>query len=406
LAIGKTMTAERNLHPARPQAGDDAKAAVQQEKLEALARFGGAMAHDLNNIVHVINSVTEVLRRRLPDAGADTTELLDMVKRNAERAGGLAADLLAFSGRQILEPVALNANRLIADMQDRLRQALGRGPLIETLLGGGLWQVHADAGELETVIVNLAQNARDAMSGQGKVTIETSNVSFDGRLPPGAAIAAGDYVAIAVRDSGIGMTEETLARAFDPYFTTKEAGPMTGLGLSRVYGFVKQTQGHIKLQSAPGAGTTVTLYLPRLRQPEVNAVPVNVVPLGARPVHGHAARTLAGLRVLVVEDESLIGMLAEDLLEQLGCRMIGLVSSLGKALEMAKSPDIDFALLDVDIGGEPVYPVALALQARNVPFAFMSGYGGLDGPWRGRPMIQKPFDLMQLRTEIERALST
>jgi DNA-binding response OmpR family regulator len=126
--------------------------------------------------------------------------------------------------------------------------------------------------------------------------------------------------------------------------------------------------------------------------------------LSVRASQRRGARSLAGLRVMVVEDESLIGMLAEDLLEQLGCRMVGLVSSLGKALEMAKSPDIDFALLDVDIGGEPVYPVALALQARNVPFVFMSGYGGLDGPWRGSPIIQKPFDLVQLRTEIERAL--
>lgn len=368
----------------------------QQEKLEALARMGGGMAHDFNNILHVIKTATEMLRRKLPHADPEMRDLLDMLTRNAERGTGLTREMLAFAGRQTLQPAAVNANRLIADMQDRLRQALGRGPQIDTALSGSLWQAHADPAELETAILNLAKNAREAMPGGGKVTIETANVTLEQT----------DYVAIAVRDSGCGMDAATLARAFDPYFTTKEAGPMTGLGLSRVYGFVKRTGGRIRVDSAPGAGTTVTLCLPRPGEAELQkARPENVVALGAKPSRARAAVALAGLRVLVVEDESLIGMLAEDLLEQLGCRMVGLVSSLGRALEMARSADIDFALLDVDIGGEPVYPVALALQARGVPFAFMSGYGGLEGPWQRRPLIQKPFDLLQLKSEIERAVS-
>ena len=179
---------------------------------------------------------------------------------------------------------------------------------------------------------------------------------------------------------------------------------MIGLGLSRVYGFVTQVRGHITVDSVPGEGTRVTLYLPRHQQPAGDTGAPKVVPLGAKSARQQAPASLAGLRVLVVEDESLIGMLAEDLLEQLGCRMVGLVSSIGRALEIAKSAEVDFALLDVDIGGEPVYPVARALEAKGVPFLIMSGYGGLDGPWRGRPIVHKPFDLEQLKKEIERAL--
>jgi nitrogen-specific signal transduction histidine kinase len=399
------MAADTNLQSPAPLDGVDG-AKAQQEKLEALARLAGGAAHDFNNILHVITTVTELLRRRIPDGGADTARLFDMVKRNAERGTALTGELLAFSGRQTLQPVALSPNRLIADLQDRLRQALGRGVSIETMLGGSLWEVHADAAELASAIVSLCQNARDAMAGGGKVTIDTANVTLEDPTSAAGGIAAGRYVAISIRDNGAGMTAATLARAFDPYFTTKEAGPMTGLGLSRVYGFIRQMQGHIKVQTAPGAGTTVTLYLPKLAegapaQVAAQASDANVLSLSIKPVRPIG---LAGLRVLVVEDESLIGMLAEDLLEQLGCRMVGLVSSLGKALDMAKSAEMDFALLDVDLGGERVYPVALALQARGVPFVFMSGYGGLDGPWQGRPIIQKPFDLVQLRNEIERAL--
>jgi CheY-like chemotaxis protein len=240
----------------------------------------------------------------------------------------------------------------------------------------------------------------------GKLTIETANATLDAAGMAGAR--SGQYISIAIRDEGTGMSEEVLARAFDPYFTTKDSTPLSGLGLSRVYGFVRQSGGHLRIDTEAGRGTTITLYLPRLLEGEPaidDVAQPNVVVFGAKPAKGRSALRLQGLRVLVVEDESLIGMLAEDLLEQLGCRMVGLVSSLDKALEMAKRAEIDFALLDVDLGGEPVYPVARALQARSIAFAFMSGYGGLEGDWREWPVIQKPFDLAQLRREIERAIS-
>ena len=396
------MTAERDVQGAPRGAEDRTRA---EEKLEALTRFGGGVAHDLNNILQVIKSSGELLRRRLSKTDADTARLLEMVTRNAERGTALGRALLAFSARQVLEPVALNPSRLIADMADRLRQDLGQGATLETALGGGLWPIAADRAELETAITNLAFNARDAMAGRGKVTIETANATLDEALAARHGIAPGQYVTITVRDSGSGMSDEILVSAFDPYFTTKEGAK--GLGLSRVYGFIRQSGGQIRVDSVQGAGTTVTLYLPRLTGGEVAPIAArgpdaNVLSLSARPAS--TGRDLAGLRVLVVEDESLIGMMVEDLLEQLGCRMIRLVSSLDKALEAAKQGDFDLALLDVDLGGEPSYPVAQALQARGVPFVFMSGHGALEAAWRNRPIIQKPFDLAQFRREIERVL--
>ena len=387
------MQAARNQQPERSQA--------HAEKLEALVRLSSGMAHDFNNILHVIKNATAALRYTAGDA-AETARLLDMLERNAVRGTLLTRELLAFAARQPLSPIPLSVNRLIADMQHRLRNVLGRGAQVETVLGGSLWPVQADEAELEAAIVKLAENARDATAAGGKITIETANALIEEAQALHAGIEPGEYVTIAVRDTGGGMTAETLSRAFDPYFSTKEARPMTGLGLPHVYGFVKQMRGYLTVDSAVGTGTAVTVYLPRLKQaaeaPQRNE-PKLVLASSARP------KGLAGLRVLVVEDESLIGMLAEDLLEQLGCRMVGLVSSLRKAVELAKSAEVDLALLDVDIGGEPVYPVARALQARGVPFLFMSGYGALDEPWRAHPIVQKPFDVDQLRKEIERALS-
>ena len=398
------MTAGRDLVASSPDR-DASPESSEWHRLDALARLSGGVAHDFNNLLHVIKNATELLRLKVPQADPDVARLLEMLNRNAERGRRLTGELLAFAGRQRLQPVPVNTNRLIADLQQRVRDVLGRGVQVETALGGSLWPVHADPAELKTAILKLVENARDAMGGSGKVAIETSNAALEDTPAIPARIPAGEYVCVAVRDEGSGIPGEALPRVFEPYFTTKDGAPMAGLGLSRVYGSVKQMQGHVAIESRVGSGTTVRLYLPRLsadkgaedRQP-------NIVPLASTAGRPGGLPDLAGLRVLVVEDESLIGMLAEDLLEQLGCRMVGLVSTVSRAIETVQTAELDFALLDVDIGGEPVYPVALALQARGVPFLFMSGYGGLDGPWRGRPIVQKPFDVDQLKSEIERAL--
>ncbi len=375
-----------------------------QEKLDAVVRLSGEVAHDFNNILHIIRNAVELLRHKIPPADSEAARLLDMLNRNAVRGARITRELLAVAARQPLNLVPLNASRVIADMQHLLRDTLGRSLQIETSLGGSLWPVYADAKALETMVLKLAENSRDATGGSGTIAIETANQRIDEKRAAASGIPAGDYVCIVVRDTGAGMSAETVRRAFDPYFTTKERGPLIGLGLSHVHGLVRQLGGRIVVESAPGAGTTISIFLPRF-DAAAGAVAGpgeerRVVPLSPNP----APRSVEGLRVLVVEDESLIGMLAEDLLEQLGCRMVGLVSSVGKALELVKSAELDLALLDVDIGGEPVYPVASALLKRGVPFLFMSGYGGLEEPWRGRAIVQKPFDVDQLRREIERAL--
>ena len=377
---------------------------VVDEKLEPLARLSGGMAHDFNNILHVLKTVSDLLRSKLGNGDAETVRLIEMVDRNVGRGISLTRELLAIAGRQALSPSVLNASQLIADMQDRLRQALGGTPL-DLALAGSLWPVDVDAKELQTAIMNLALNARDAAPGR-KISIETRNATLSEDGEAGQGAPPGDYVSISVCDSGPGMTAETLARAFEPYYTTKDAGhPMTGLGLSRVCGFVRQSGGHVTVESAPGAGTSVTINLPRFsKAPTAEGRRGEAVAkVRSAAVPGRATTGLAGLRVLVVEDESLLGMLVEDLLEQLGCRMVGLFSGLEQALEAAKSAEFDLALLDVDIGGEPVYPVAEALRARGVPFLFMSGYGGLEGPWRDCPIVQKPFDLAQLEAGMQRA---
>jgi nitrogen-specific signal transduction histidine kinase/CheY-like chemotaxis protein len=397
------MVVERNQHPAAARDVYEFPDAQQQARLAALSRLGRGVAHDLNNILHVINSVADLLERRLPRDDPAIGELLGMLQRNIGRGKELTIGLLAFCGRETLRPVALSPNRLIADLTERLRQTVGRGVAVETHLAGSLWQVHADQAALERAILNLALNGRDAMPQGGKLTIETANVALGSAELAGAALEPGDYVAITIRDEGGGMSKDVMASAFEPYFTTKDSGHMVGLGLSQVYGFVRQSCGHVRIESAPAAGTAVTLFLRRLDEPQ--AALSNIVALGPKSAKARATPGLRGLRVLVVEDESLIGMLAEELLEQLGCRMTELVSSLPKALEMANRADIDFALLDVDVGGEPVYPLAQLLRARGVPFVFMSGYGGLEGAWAGHPIIQKPFDLAQLKLEIERALA-
>ena len=382
----------------------------QNQRLEALAHLSGEVAHDVNNALQVIKSVSEILRRRLPSNEKDIAGLVDMLTRNSDRVASLMRRLLAFSGRLSHERKTLNANELIGDMADQFQEDPGSSRVdVEVLLGRGLWWISVDPGELQAALLNLAINGREALSQGGTLTLETANVSIDKRLTMiGSAAAPGEYVSIAVRDNGVGMTPEVMARVFDPYFTTKETGHGVGLGLSQVYGFVKQSNGHIEIHSTPGGGTKVTLYFPRVSAPDIayssgvrEAPPTRLVVKGAE---AKAARGLAGLRVLVVEDASPVGMLAEGLLDQLGCNMVGLVSNVQKALEMAEREKIQLALLDVDLGGEPVYPVAEALQARGIPFVFMSGYGRLEQPWNNRPIIQKPFELAELKSAIEIAL--
>jgi signal transduction histidine kinase len=235
---------------------------------------------------------------------------VDQANRGAQRAATLTQQLLAFARRQPLNPKPTDINRLVADMSDLLRHTLGESIAIETVLGGGLWRVDVDAHQLESALLNLAVNSRDAMPEGGKLTIETANTHLDetytGRF---AEIAPGQYVLLCVSDSGAGMRKEVMERAFDPFYTTKPIGRGTGLGLSQVYGFVKQSGGHIKLYSEIGQGTTVKIYLPRLLSLDQNDEPQRplVVPQGQR-----------NESILVVEDDEDVRTYSTETLRELG----------------------------------------------------------------------------------------
>jgi signal transduction histidine kinase len=252
IALLRGLRAPPSAPPAPRPDIEESAAVTHSRKMEALGHLTGGVAHDFNNQLQVIRSSIEVLRRQEPQA--DTRRYLEMIGRSAERAGSLTRQLLAFSRRQPLELRPIDPNELVIQLAELLRHALGERMVVETVLGAGVATVTADPGQLETALLNLAINARDAMSQVGLLTLETANAVLDESLRP--------YVMIAVSDTGMGMPPEVAAHACEPFFTTKEPGFGTGLGLSQVAGFARQAGGQLRISSAPGKGTTVRLYLP------------------------------------------------------------------------------------------------------------------------------------------------
>lgn len=258
-----------------PHSAEEAAALAHAQKMEALGLLAGGVAHDFNNLLHVIRASLEILQRQ--DLPADTGRYLGMIRGSADRAAALTRQLLAFSRRQPVELRPLDPNELVAQMAELLRHSLGDRIQVETVLAAEVWSVSADAGQLETALLNLAINARDAMPQAGSLTIETANAMLDSNA----------HVIIAVTDTGMGMPPEVAARACEPFFTTKEPGRGTGLGLSQVAGFAQQSGGHVRISSEPGKGTTVRLCLPSSghleRQP--------AIPWGACPLRDARGRT-------------------------------------------------------------------------------------------------------------------
>ena len=269
---------------------------------------------------------------------------LDNALKGAERAAALTQRLLAFSRRQPLAPKLVNMDRLVTGMADLLHRALGEQVQLEIVSTPGLWRVEADPNQLESAIVNLAVNARDAMPKGGKLTIETANTRLDEQYSAAhAEVAPGNYIVIAVTDTGTGMSKETLARAFDPFFTTKEVGKGTGLGLSMVYGFVKQSGGHVKIYSEPNEGTTVKIYLPRV----VNADEPDESSEAAGVDHVRREQ-----RVLVVEDDDDVRAYTVEILRELGYRVLEAHDgpSAIRLLERQEQP-VDLLFTDIVMPG-------------------------------------------------------
>ena len=314
----------------------------QAQKMEAVGHLTGGVAHDFNNLLTVIMGNLEHLERILPPV-QPSQRIVAAALRGASRAAILTHRLLAFSRRQPLIPEVLSVNKLVAGMSELMRRTLGEAVLIETVLAGGLWPTLADSNQLENAIINLAINARDAMPEGGKLTIETANTHLDeayarmhGEVQPG------QYVGIFITDSGIGMDGETVSHAFEPFFTTKDIGQGTGLGLSQVYGFIKQSGGHVKLYSEVGEGTTVKLYLPRYRGTEDalgEAVERGGVPQGRSEL------------VLVVEDDPDVRDYTLEMVSDLGYSVLSAVDGASALRILNLHREIRLLFTDVGLPG-------------------------------------------------------
>ncbi len=317
----------------------------QAQKMEAVGQLTGGVAHDFNNLLTVIIGNLEAAERRIPEHQTDIATFLDYARQGALRGATLTQRLLAFSRRQPLDPRPTDINRLVGGMSELLRGTLGERVRVETVLAGGLWWTEVDTNQLESAILNLAVNARDAMPGGGKLTIETANAHLDeAYAAANDEISAGQYVMIGVSDNGEGMSGDTLAHAFEPFFTTKGPGEGTGLGLSQVYGFVKQSGGHVKIYSEPGEGTSLKIYLPRLP-------PTQETPPEPQPAPTRAPRR-AGLSVLVVEDDHDVRRYATDVLLGLGYEVME-AGSGEDALDILTGPRrVDLLFTDMILGSE------------------------------------------------------
>ncbi len=376
----------------------------QSQKMEAVGQLTGGIAHDFNNMLAVVMGSLELLKRRVGNDDPRAQRYAEAAMDGARRAAVLTQRLLAFSRQQPLRPESVDANKLVAGMSDLLRRALGTNIQLETVLAGGLWRTHADPNQLESVILNLAVNARDAMAEGGRLTIEAQNAHLDGRYASAhLGVPSGQYVMIAVTDTGVGMNDEVIAKAFDPFFTTKGVGKGTGLGLSQVYGFVKQTGGHVKIYSEVGLGTTVKVYLPRFvgnSNEESDVQHADAVPLGETYEV-----------VLVVEDEEAVRQFSVDALTELGYRVLEADGAASALRLLETHPEI--ALLFTDIVMPEVNGAKLAEEVRRrwpgVKILFTTGYtrnavvhnGVLDA---GVDLIGKPYTLEALATKIREVL--
>jgi len=365
---------------------------AHSQRMEAVGRLAGGIAHDFNNVLTAVLGSIELLLLDEPP-GRPHREELDIIRDAATRAKDLIRQLLAFSARQVLQPAVVDLNRLVRDVAKMLRRLIGEDIKLETLLAPELGAVRVDAGQMEQVLVNLAVNARDAMPEGGRLTIKTDNVD-----------AGGSQVLLHVSDSGVGMDEEVQAHLFEPFFTTKPRGKGSGLGLATVYGIVRQSGGHIAVDSAPGRGATFRVYLPRVEAP---LDPTD----RPRPVTAPAAGSET---ILLVEDEHLVRLLARKVLERAGYRVL-VAAGGAEALELAEryAGPIHLLLTDVVMPGMN----GRALMRRLAPLRpdlrvlYMSGYAdeavaqhGVLDP--GTAFLQKPFTPGGLADKVRGVLDT
>ncbi|MBW8295304.1 response regulator [Sphingopyxis sp.] len=361
---------------------------ARAQKMESLGKLTGGVAHDFNNLLQVISGNLQLLARDV--AGNEKAEArLANAEAGVARGAKLASQLLAFGRRQTLEPKVVNVSRFVRGMDDMLRHALGEGVVIETIVGGGLWNTFVDPAQVENALLNLAINARDAMDGHGQLTVEVGNAFLDADYAVvHDEVEAGQYVMLAVSDTGCGMTPEIVEKVFEPFFSTKVEGKGSGLGLSMVYGFVKQSGGHVKIYSEPGEGTTVRIYLPRSLASEDAEVQI-----AAGPVVGGSET------VLVVEDDEDVRATVVEMLSDLGYKVVKAPDADAALIILESGMPIDILFTDVVMPGTLKSP-ELARRARErlpyIAVLFTSGYtensivhgGKLDV---GVELLSKPY---------------
>jgi signal transduction histidine kinase/ActR/RegA family two-component response regulator len=389
---------------AETEARTEAEGQLRQlQKMESIGQLTGGIAHDFNNMLAVVIGSLDIAQRRSDDRER-VARSISNAREGAERAAALTARLLAFSRQQPLAPVALDANRLVAGMSELLHRSLGETIEVETVLAAGLWPTYADAGQIENALLNLAVNGRDAMPDGGRLTIETANAHLDDAYArANVDVTAGQYVMIGVTDTGIGMSPEVIAKAFDPFFTTKPVGKGTGLGLSQVFGFAKQSGGHVAIYSELGQGTTVKLYLPRSRV--AIAEPAGRIDTAMLP-SGRSDEI-----ILVVEDEQRVRHFSVDALRDLGYTAISAPSPLRALTILDEQPSI--ALLFTDVVMPEMDGRRLADRARikrpELKVLFTTGYtrnavvhnGTLDA---GVAFLPKPFTVAQLAMKVRETI--
>lgn len=378
----------------------------QVQKMEAIGQLTGGIAHDFNNMLAVIIGGLDLTRRRLGRGDTDVAKFVDAAMDGARRAAVLTGRLLAFSRQQPLAPEATDANRLVGGMSELLHRSIGEAIRMETVLAAGLWRIHVDVAQLENVLLNLAVNARDAMPDGGRLTIETANCLLDedyARAHPG--VVPGQYVMIAVTDTGVGMSEDVAARAFEPFFTTKPVGQGTGLGLSQVYGFVRQTGGHVKIYAEPGHGTTIKVYLPRFYGAGEAAPAADTAAVAAGPGAGEV--------ILVVEDDERVRQVSVATLTDLGYTVLSAPGGADGLRLLDSRPDIALLFTDIvmpDMNGRRLADEALRRRP-DLKVLYTTGFtrnavvhNGVLDP--GVSFLPKPFTVDQLATRIRELLDT
>ncbi|AYG07961.1 response regulator [Pseudomonas fluorescens] len=399
-------TLEQQVEERTAQLRSNEEALRQSQKMEAVGQLTGGIAHDFNNMLTGIIGSLELLRRRLARGRLDDLDsLIDLGVTSANRAAGLTHRLLAFSRRQSLDSKPVEINQLVTSMGELLQRSLNESIVLDMQLSGQLWTAEADPNQLESALLNLALNARDAMPDGGRLVVETRNRHLDNVFTAAyGTLTPGDYVELSVSDTGCGMPENVISRAFDPFFTTKPIGQGTGLGLSMIYGFARQSHGHVILHSEVGKGTTVSLFLPRC----VGEVTVDA-PLDATlPPFANAGET-----VLIVEDDPAVRVLVSQVLSELGYAFVEAADADSALPIIESSQRIDLLISDVGLPGMNGRQLAeIGRQIRpDLKVLFITGYaehaavrGGFLDP--GMQLITKPFTFDLLTAKVREMIAT